>query len=158
MPLQPRHLRTDRCGGPRCHRRRALAFIVYSTWRAFANADHYAALFVSPVLLPVSGGELRDDAGRPNWEIFGSRRGLSPALPILIFRLGFRLTCYYYRKAYYWGLLGLNTGLRGRRTAQEVHGETRFLLILQNIHRYFFYVAVPAGVAGEGVRPDQRRC
>ena len=39
--------------------------------------------------------------GGPNWEIFGSWWVLSPALLILVFPLGFRLTCYYYRKAYY---------------------------------------------------------
>ncbi len=40
---------------------------------------------------------------------------ISPALLILIFPLGFRLTCYYYRKAYYRGFWQVATGLRGVR-------------------------------------------
>ncbi len=53
---------------------------------------------------------------------------------------GFRFTCYYYRKAYYRAFVmhppacavseGEHRGYRG---------EASFPLILQNIHRYFFY-------------------
>jgi hypothetical protein len=37
----------------------------------------------------------------PHVGIFGTWWGISPAILILIFPLGFRMTCYYYRKAYY---------------------------------------------------------
>ncbi len=78
-----------------------LAFIVYSTWRAFANADYYAAPYVSPFYSPCLAENCQEMRGGPNWDLFGSWWGLSPALLILVFPLGFRLTCYYYRKAYY---------------------------------------------------------
>ena len=82
----------------------------------------------------------------PNWDIFGSWWGLSPALLILIFPLGFRLTCYYYRKAYYRGFWASPPACAVAEPHKKYTGETRFPLILQNIHRYFFYAAVP--VAG----------
>ena len=37
------------------------------------------------------------------------------------------------------GLLAVTAGVRGRRAAHRYTGETRFPLILQNVHRYFFY-------------------
>ena len=89
--------------------------------------------------------------GGPNWELFGSWWGLSPALLILIFPLGFRLTCYYYRKAYYRGFWASPPACAVAEPHAKYTGETRFPLILQNIHRYFFYFAVL--VAGD---PDLR--
>jgi UDP-N-acetylmuramyl pentapeptide phosphotransferase/UDP-N-acetylglucosamine-1-phosphate transferase len=56
--------------------------------------------------------------------------------------LGFRLTCYYYRKAYYrafflappaCAVAGLSRG--------RYRGETRFPFILMNAHRFFLYIA-----------------
>ena len=61
-------------------------------------ADYYSAPYLSPFYSPCLGDcvEGSSDFGQPFawWP-------LSPALIILIFPLGFRLTCYYYRKAYY---------------------------------------------------------
>src|SRR5579864_9529212 len=63
--------------------------------------------------------------------------------------MGFRTTCYYYRKAYYRSFWlsppacavadagSTRKGLRSRYT-----GETRLPLILQNIHRYTWYFAL----------------
>ncbi len=61
---------------------------------------------------------------------------------VLIFPLGFRLTCCYYRKAYYrsWWLAPPACGVPERH--RRYSGETRFPLMLQSIHRYFFYAAV----------------
>ena len=43
------HLRTDRWWlAPAATAAGLLAFIIYSTWRAFSNADYYAAPYVSP--------------------------------------------------------------------------------------------------------------
>ena len=75
------------------------AFIVYSTWRAFAGADYYSTPYLSPFYSPcltTDCVEGASDFGQPiSWF------PLSPALLILVFPLGFRLSCYYYRKAYY---------------------------------------------------------
>ena len=78
----------------------------------------------------------------PNADLFGSWWGISPAIIILIFPLGFRLTCYYYRKAYYrsFWLAPVACAVRDVKTGYS--GETRFPLFLQNLHRYTWYVAV----------------
>ncbi|QES43620.1 hypothetical protein DEJ49_23875 [Streptomyces venezuelae] len=141
------HLRTDRWWlAPAATTAGLLAFIVYSTWRAFANADYYAAPYVSPFYSPCLAENCEPMKGGPNWEIFGSWWGLSPSILILVFPLGFRLTCYYYRKAYYRGFWASPPACAVAEPHKKYTGETRFPLILQNIHRYFFYAAVP--VAG----------
>jgi hypothetical protein len=68
---------------------------------------------------------------------------ISPGLLILWIPLGFRATCYYYRKAYYRFYFADPPGCAvaeptvHRRYAME----TRFPFILQNVHRYFLYLA-----------------
>ncbi len=74
-------------------------FAVYATIRAFQFDYYYSAPYLSPFYSPcltTSCTPEASDFGQPiSWW------PLSPALIILIFPLGFRLTCYYYRKAYY---------------------------------------------------------
>src|SRR5260370_42393567 len=66
---------------------------------------------------------------------------LSPALLIFVWRLGLRLTCYYYRKAYYRAFfLDPPACAVSESGKQRYRGETGFPLILQNLHRYFLYV------------------
>jgi len=69
-----------------------------------------------------------------------------PLLPYGIlalgFLLGFRLTCYYYRRAYYRAFWLSPPACAVREPHAKYTGETRFPLIMQNLHRYFFYAAV----------------
>ena len=67
---------------------------------------------------------------------------LSAALIILIFPLGFRLTCYYYRKAYYRSFWLSPPACAVAEPHVTYSGETRLPLILNNIHRWFWYAAV----------------
>ncbi|MGW2979525.1 hypothetical protein [Streptomyces humidus] len=137
------HLRTDRWWlAPAATAAGLLAFIVYSTWRAFANADYYAAPYVSPFYSPCLAENCRPMHAGPNADVFGGWWGISPAIIILIFPLGFRLTCYYYRKAYYRGFWASPPACAVAEPHTKYTGETRFPLILQNIHRYFFYAAI----------------
>ncbi len=80
------------------------SFVVYSTIRAFMGSDYFSEPYLSPFYSPCLGDcvEGSSDFGQP----FGWFP-LSAALIILIFPLGFRLTCYYYRKAYYRVVLAL---------------------------------------------------
>jgi hypothetical protein len=72
----------------------------------------------------------------PGWLVF------SPALLILWAPGGFRFTCYYYRGAYYkaFGLTRPPAAWANR--AKRTAGEHSFPLILQNVHRYFMYIAL----------------
>jgi len=67
---------------------------------------------------------------------------VSPALLILWGPALFRLTCYYYRKAYYRSFWLAPVACAVRDVKAGYTGETRFPLILQNFHRYAWYVAV----------------
>jgi hypothetical protein len=71
---------------------------------------------------------------------------LPPIIPYaivsLVFVGGFRLTCYYYRRAYYRAFWRAPTACAVREPHATYTGETRFPLIGQNLHRYFFYMAV----------------
>src|SRR5262245_55496596 len=109
--------------------------IGYANYAAFLGAAHYHYVdngrdYLSPFYSPYV-----HPAWLPGW--------LSPALLVLVFPLGFRATCYYYRKAYYRSFFAdpIACAAGERRTAGYC-GETKFPFILQNIHRYFLYAAL----------------
>ncbi|MFT2019151.1 hypothetical protein ACMA1D_25405 [Streptomyces sp. 796.1] len=141
--IPERHLRTDRWWLlPAATAAGLFAFVVYSTWRAFANADYYASPYVSPFYSPCLADNCEPMRNGPNWALFGGWWGLSPSIIILILPLGFRLTCYYYRKAYYRSFWASPPACAVAEPRGTYTGETRFPLIMQNVHRYFFYAAV----------------
>ena len=117
-----------------------LAFVVYSSWAAFQNANYYAAPYLSPFYSPCLAVSCVE--GSSHTRIVGQWFALSPALLILVFPLGFRLTCYYYRKAYYRSLWLSPPACAVAEPHRSYTGETRFPLIFQNTHRYFFYAAL----------------
>jgi hypothetical protein len=117
------------------------AFTVYGTWAALRPGgvhfdDPYLSPFYSPCLT-----DRCEDHYTPH--LLGDGLGLSPGVFILVFPLGFRLTCYYYRKAYYRAFMWSPPACAIPDARKTYRGETRFPLVLQNIHRYFFYFAVP---------------
>ena len=119
------------------------AFVVYATIRAFMGTDYFAEPYLSPFYSPCLGDcvEGASDFGQPfQWW------PLSAALIILIFPLGFRMTCYYYRKAYYRAFWLSPPACAVAEPHTAYSGETRFPLLMQNVHRYFWYAAVAVGV------------
>jgi hypothetical protein len=145
--IAQRHLRVDRWWVQPAVTVAALtAFTIYATWRAFANADYYAAPYVSPFYSPCLAENCVDMRDGPNVALFGDWWTLSPALIFLILPLGFRLTCYYYRKAYYRSFWASPPACAVAEPHQKYTGETRFPLIIQNSHRYFFYAAAAIAV------------
>jgi hypothetical protein len=105
-------------------------FSIYATLRAFEGAYYSWGPYLSPFYSPLI------DPQHHWWP-------LSPALLILAGPLGFRATCYYYRKALYRAfLLDPPACAVGEPPRRKYSGETKFPLILQNVHRYFFYLAV----------------
>jgi hypothetical protein len=116
-----------------------LAFVVYATWAAFQNADYFAAPYLSPFYSPCLATSCVPDSSHLGQPV-GDWWGLSPALIILVVPLGFRLTCYYYRKAYYRAFWLSPPACAVGEPHRRYTGETRFPLVLQNVHRYFFYL------------------
>ena len=114
-------------------------FVIYGTFVAFANADY----FVDPYLSPFYSPCLAATCDETTWNIIGDWWKISPALLVLPFPLTFRLTCYYYRKAYYRSFLWSPPACAVPDAQSRYRGESRFPLILQNAHRYFFYLAIP---------------
>jgi hypothetical protein len=134
-----------------------LLFVGYSTWAIFQNANYFARPYISPFYSPciasvcnaahnvaTSAGRLPPGAQHvhvPNAGIIGTWWPITPALLIAIFPLGFRLTCYYYRRSYYRSIWLSPPACGVREPHSRYTGETRLPLILQNIHRYFLYLA-----------------
>src|SRR6266851_4097480 len=105
-------------------------FGIYATLRAFEGQFYAWGPYLSPFYSPLI------DEHHRWWK-------LSPALLILGGPLGFRATCYYYRKAYYRAFfLDPPACAVSESHAHRYSGETRFPFILQNLHRYFLYVAI----------------
>jgi hypothetical protein len=110
-------------------------FILYSLFSALLweplfgvpyEVDGYLSPFFSPLIRP-------DFV--PSW--------FSPAILILWVPLGFRTTCYYYRKAYYRAYFADPPACAvGEPTIHRRYAmERAFPFILQNVHRYFLYLA-----------------
>lgn len=122
------------------------AFVVYSTWAAFqgnhywydGGGAHYLSPFYSPELFGNSPHSVfgPKPAWIPEWLPF------SPALLILWAPAGFRFTCYYYRGAYYKAFWADPPACAVGEPRKSYWGERRFPLILQNVHRYFLYLAL----------------
>jgi hypothetical protein len=66
----------------------------------------------------------------------------SAAMLILWAPGGFRLTCYYYRGAYYKAFWADPPSCTVGEPRKTYWGERTFPLILQNVHRYFLYLAL----------------
>src|SRR4026207_1469385 len=123
-------------------------FLVYSGWAAFQNAHYTFGPYLSPFYAPVLWASPDYPAGlehawfgaTPAW--FPALVPFSPALLILPFPGLFRLTCYYYRGAYYKAFWADPPSCAVGEPRTSYWGERSFPLILQNVHRYFLYIAL----------------
>ena len=120
------------------------AFVLYGLIRTasqsayYVPAYHYLSPFASPC---VSSTCVEGSSEFGHW--FGAFPAMIPlAIVTLPFLLGFRLTCYYYRKAYYRAFWQSPVACAVPEPRGKYTGETRFPLIIQNAHRYFWMVAV----------------
>jgi hypothetical protein len=117
-------------------------FIVYATWAAFQGEHYEFGPYLSPFYSPLLFGE-----GHHAW--FGPKPGwwpgalpFSAALFILWAPGGFRVTCYYYRGAYYKAFWADPPSCTVGEPRKSYWGERSFPLIIQNIHRYFLYLGL----------------
>jgi hypothetical protein len=117
-------------------------FGVYATWAAFQGRHYAYGPYLSPFYSPELFGESPHALFgiRPSWWPGWLR--FSPALLILPFPLFFRLTCYYYRGSYYKAFWADPPACAVGEPRATYLGERHFPLILQNVHRYFMYIAV----------------
>jgi hypothetical protein len=144
-----RTLRTDRWWAePTITGAVLIGFVIYSTWAAFQNADYYARPYLSPFYSPCLAavcGHARAGSTfvhAPTVGILGPWWAISPAIVILIVPLGFRMTCYYYRKAYYRAIWLAPAACAVREPHKRYTGETRLPLVLHNAHRWFFFLGL----------------
>ncbi len=117
-------------------------FVIYATWTAFRNGNYYDGAHGRDYLSPFYSPCLASNCTYKTASVLGTWWKLSPALPILIFPAGFRATCYYYRKAYYKSYWLSPPACGVAEPHKTYSGETKLPLILNNIHRYFWYFAV----------------
>ncbi|MGH7896296.1 MAG: succinate dehydrogenase [Candidatus Binatia bacterium] len=117
------------------------SFVVYATWAAFQNAHYTYGPYLSPFYSPELFGDSPHAWLGPRPAAWPAWLPFSPALLILPFPALFRVTCYYYRGAYYKAFWADPPSCAVGEPRHSYWGERSFPLILQNVHRYFLYVA-----------------
>jgi hypothetical protein len=100
-------------------------FGLYSLWVVFFTHGGRFHNYLSPFDSPWLGARL------------------FPALWVVWVPLLFRASCYYYRKAYYRSFFQDPLACaRPERRGDAYRGETRLPFILNNLHRFFLYLAI----------------
>ncbi len=102
--------------------------ICYANWAAYQGTNYQVGGYLSPLYSPLITAD---------WFPF------PPSFLILLPPVLFRATCYYYRKAYYRSyFLDPPACAVSELRGTGYRGETAFPLILQNLHRYLFYITL----------------
>jgi len=151
--IAARTLRTDRWWFPPAIQAAGLtAWVAYATFRVFQQSDYfvekynYLTPFYSPCMSEqcVAGSSHFGQFLPASLDVLGFdvMRLVPFAVVTLPFLLLFRLTCYYYRKAYYRAFWMSPPACAVAEPHATYSGETRLPLLMQNFHRYFFYAAV----------------
>ena len=117
-------------------------FVAYSTWAALQGEFYTYGPYLSPMYSPeLWGSSPHALFGEvpPWWPGF---LPYSPAILILWAPAGFRLTCYYYRGAYYKAFWSDPPACAVGEPRSAYRGENSFPLIIQNVHRYLLPFAM----------------
>jgi hypothetical protein len=119
------------------------AFLAYVNWAVLQGEYYEFGNYLSPVYSPVLWGDSKHawfgQGSPPFWPSF---LPYTPAMLALIGPGGFRLTCYYYRGSYYKAFWGSPPNCSVGKPHKTYGGERAFPLIIQNIHRYFWYLTL----------------
>ena len=114
------------------------SLLFYAGWAGIQNAYYYADPYLSPLYSPC----LASICQHVTFPLVGAWWTLSPALLVIGIPVGFRGTCYYLRRAYYRSFFSSPPGCAVPDMSKTYRGETAFPFILQNVHRYFFWLAL----------------
>jgi hypothetical protein len=119
-------------------------WVAYATVRVFTGHWYYVPQYhyLTPFYSPCVSGECVPGSSALGQWIPAVPPIIPYAFVSLVFVLGFRTTCYYYRRAYYRAFWRSPAACAVREPHAAYTGETRFPLIGQNLHRYFFYLAL----------------
>jgi hypothetical protein len=117
-------------------------FVVYATWAALQGEHYHFGPYLSPFYAPELWGHSPHAwfGPRPSW--WPGWLPYSAAVLILWAPGGFRLTCYYYRGAYYKAFWADPPACAVGEPRTSYIGESNWPLILQNVHRSFLYLAL----------------
>ena len=111
-------------------------FTVYAVWAALQNGHFEAGPYLSPFYSP----KLKEMfPAMFAWVSF------SPAFLVMWAPLGFRGTCYFYRRAVYRSVFNDPPSCavdKPKARPQNYTGEKLFPFVLMNFHRYFLYLAL----------------
>jgi hypothetical protein len=118
------------------------AFVVYATWAALQGKHYTFGPYLSPFYSPELFGDSPHSVLGPKPDWWPRRLVFSPALLILPFPALFRLTCYYYRGAYYKAFWADPPSCTVGEPRKHYRGEASFPLVLQNVHRFFLFIAL----------------
>lgn len=102
-------------------------FTVYAAWSALNPIGYRSGPYLSPFYSP-----LLRWPGMP----------VSPAILVLWIPLGFRMSCYYYRKAYYRALFLSPPACAVSDIPHAYRGEAGVLRALPVAHRWFLYLSI----------------
>ena len=118
------------------------SFVIYATWAALQGRHYHSGPYLSPFYSPELFGDSPHSwfGPKPSW--YPGWLPWSPALLILWAPGLFRLTCYYYRGAYYKGFWADPPACAVGEPRRGYLGEASLPLILQNSHRVFLYLAL----------------
>jgi hypothetical protein len=118
------------------------AFLIYSSWAAL-QGDHYTfGPYLSPFYSPELFGSSPHSWFGPKPASWPAWLPFSPALLILPIPGLFRLTCYYYRGAYYKAFWADPPSCTVGEPRKSYRGENSFPLVLQNVHRYMLFLSL----------------
>lgn len=109
----------------------------------FWPTHYWSAPYLTPLASPLFFGEGPHaffGPGKPGW--WPDFLPLIPGIFIAPFPAGFRLSCYYYRGAYYKGLWADPPACAVGEPQRKYRGEAKWPLIVMNIHRYFMYFGI----------------
>ena len=112
------------------------SFIVYVTWALFQGEHYHYGNYLSPLYSPeLFGNSPHAVFGPWRWKWPIPFVGYSPAMLILIFPLSFRMTCYYYRGAYYKAFWADPPNCAVGEPRKGYIGESNWPLRIMNIHQ-----------------------